>query len=228
MVALFVALGGASYAAIAIPHNSIGPAQLRNGAVTYTKIVPGAVGTVRANTRQLQARVSAKCNIGSAIGAIDQAGKITCNPSLPNEYATSNTQTVSPSPTTVATLNLPAGTSYLSIANPSADVSASAAETVQLQCTLTDGANTQTRNVSVDTEAGGRRQARDDPADGRRPGRQLERRMRAAQPYRHGRADGQRDRGDQRDPDRQQQLARRGSQRRRLRSGSRVGGARPG
>ena len=155
MVALFVALGGVGYAAIVIPHNSIGSAQLRNDSVTYTKIVPGAVGSVRANTRQLQARVSAKCNAGTAIGAIDQAGKITCNPSLPNEYATSNSQTVGSSPTTVATLNLPAGTSYLSIANPVADVSATAAETVQLQCTLGDGANSQTRNLSVGTDAAG-------------------------------------------------------------------------
>lgn len=155
MVALFVALGGASYAAIIIPHNSIGPAQLRNGSVTYTKIVPGAVGTVRANTRQLQARVGGKCNAGAAIGAIDQAGKVTCNPALPNEYATSSSQTVNATPVTVATLNLPAGTSYLSIANPVADVSATAAETVQLQCTLGDGASSQTRNLSVETDAAG-------------------------------------------------------------------------
>jgi hypothetical protein len=42
--ALFVALGGTSYAAIAIPKNSVGSRQLRNGAVTNNKLRNGAVG----------------------------------------------------------------------------------------------------------------------------------------------------------------------------------------
>ncbi len=37
-LALFLALGGTSYAAIALPANSIGSRQLRNGAVTNAKI----------------------------------------------------------------------------------------------------------------------------------------------------------------------------------------------
>jgi hypothetical protein len=37
-LALFVALGGTSYAAISIPRNSIGTSQLRNGAVTGKKL----------------------------------------------------------------------------------------------------------------------------------------------------------------------------------------------
>ena len=37
-IALFVALGGASYAAIKIPNNSIGSAQIKNNAVTGSKV----------------------------------------------------------------------------------------------------------------------------------------------------------------------------------------------
>jgi hypothetical protein len=42
-VALFVALGGASYAAVSLPKNSVGTKQLKNGAVTTSKIAAGAV-----------------------------------------------------------------------------------------------------------------------------------------------------------------------------------------
>jgi hypothetical protein len=38
LIALFVALGGTSYAAINLPKNSVGTKQLKNGAVTKTKI----------------------------------------------------------------------------------------------------------------------------------------------------------------------------------------------
>jgi hypothetical protein len=41
VIALFVALGGTSYAAITIPTNSVGTAQLKNGAVTAAKLAYG-------------------------------------------------------------------------------------------------------------------------------------------------------------------------------------------
>jgi hypothetical protein len=41
--ALFVALGGTSYAALKLPDNSVGTAQLRNGSVTSSKLAAGAV-----------------------------------------------------------------------------------------------------------------------------------------------------------------------------------------
>ena len=54
-VALFISLGGASYAAITIPNNSVGAAQLQknavtnskleNNAVSYKKIQAGSVGS---------------------------------------------------------------------------------------------------------------------------------------------------------------------------------------
>jgi hypothetical protein len=43
VVALFIALGGTSYAAVAIPKNSVGSTQLRKGAVSSSKIRSGAI-----------------------------------------------------------------------------------------------------------------------------------------------------------------------------------------
>jgi hypothetical protein len=42
-LALFVALGGTSYAAINLPANSVGTRQLKNGSVTGSKLATGAV-----------------------------------------------------------------------------------------------------------------------------------------------------------------------------------------
>lgn len=42
LVALFVALGGGAYAALKLPANSVGAAQLKKGAVTPTKLSPAA------------------------------------------------------------------------------------------------------------------------------------------------------------------------------------------
>jgi hypothetical protein len=166
-VALFISLGGASYAAITIPNNSVGPAQLKknavtnakldNNAVSFKKIQAGAVGNVRANLSQLQSRVSKTCAAGTAIGAIAKTGgAVTCNTTLPAGLeTTSNTATLSPtatSPTTVTTLALPTGPNYLAFANPTVSVTSTAtAQRVQVSCTLTVGSNTQTRGVTVDT-----------------------------------------------------------------------------
>ncbi|MBV9337234.1 MAG: hypothetical protein JO243_15235, partial [Solirubrobacterales bacterium] len=43
-LALFVALGGTSYAAINLPANSVGTRQLKNGSVTLRKLDPQAFG----------------------------------------------------------------------------------------------------------------------------------------------------------------------------------------
>ena len=66
-VALFVALGGVGYAAIQLPPNSVGNAQLQNGsvgnwklkanAVGARKIINGSVGAKQVNSSQVQLRV---------------------------------------------------------------------------------------------------------------------------------------------------------------------------
>jgi hypothetical protein len=164
--ALFVSLGGASYAAMTIPSNSVGATQLKknavtnaklaNSSVTYKKIAPNTVGAVRANLGQLQHRVGGKCAAGSAIGTVAKDGKVTCNDALPSALqTTSNTATISPTatgPTTVSSLALAAGPNYLVIANPSVAVSnvpMGGNVRVQVSCTLTVGSNTQTRATTV-------------------------------------------------------------------------------
>ena len=163
LVALFLSLGGVGYAATQLPNNSVGAAQLKNSAVTnskikdsavtYKKIEPGAVGTVRANTNQLQARVKGTCSSGQGIGAIDSTGKVTCNTALPAEFGTTNNSaTVSGTATSVTSVNLPAGASYLAFANPTATVTGSGTnQRVSVSCTLSVGSNTQTRSATVVT-----------------------------------------------------------------------------
>ncbi|MGZ4294749.1 MAG: hypothetical protein ACXVRM_10950 [Solirubrobacteraceae bacterium] len=164
-VALFMSLGGVGYAAISIPNNSVGTAQLKNNAVTngkiknnavsYKKIEPGAVGIVRANTGQLQVRVSGTCATGSAIGTINQVGKVTCNNALPSEFGTTNnTATLGSGSTSITSVALPTGASYLAFANPSVTVTPDAAAPAQhdvVSCTLTVGSNTATRSITFET-----------------------------------------------------------------------------
>src|SRR5215207_7892723 len=46
-IALFIALGGASYAALKLPQNSVGTRQLKKGAVSLDKIKPSAQTALR-------------------------------------------------------------------------------------------------------------------------------------------------------------------------------------
>ena len=47
-VALFVALGGTSYAALKLPANSVGTKQIKNHSITPIKLDPSKTGAVRA------------------------------------------------------------------------------------------------------------------------------------------------------------------------------------
>ena len=176
VVALFMSVGGVGYAAISLPPNSVGTDQirneavtykkiqpntvgavrladngvtnskLRNGSVSYKKIQPRAVGKVRANLDQLQARLASTCPAGSAIGAVDNAGKVTCN--LPVQTgAADKTVDLGSTATTVNSVTLPAGASYLVFANPTITAAAG-----NVTCTLTVGTTTETR--TVDASAG--------------------------------------------------------------------------
>lgn len=186
-VALFMSVGGVGYAAVSLPSNSVGTAQIRNdavtykkiepnsvgvvrlarhgvtnskirdGAVSYKKIRPNAVGKVRANLKQLQARLSTACAAGTAVGAVDEAGKVTCNAALPARLgAAEQAVTIPATPTAVANLTLPAGAGYLAFANPSVTVtSGGSAQRVTVTCTLAIGSATQSRSVTVDTGSTG-------------------------------------------------------------------------
>lgn len=158
-VALFLSLGGVGYAAVSIPSNSVGASQIRNGAVTYKKIQPGAVGLVRANLGQLQERVSGTCANNNAIAAIDRSGKVSCGSTVPAETGTTSNTTSVPTTatgaTTVVSTSLASGSSYLALANPTVTVTgaggAGNAARVLVSCTLTVGSNTQSRSVTLDT-----------------------------------------------------------------------------
>jgi len=155
LLALFVSLGGVGYAAINIPPDSVGAAQLRNESVTYTKIAPGAVGDVRANTNQLQERVNGSCGLYSGIGAISKTGSVECLPSLPPEAGTVNTVPV-PVPSTVTNIDnidLQRAGDYLAWANPTVTVTGNGTtQRVTVSCTLTVGAgDSQTRSATIDT-----------------------------------------------------------------------------
>jgi hypothetical protein len=173
LVALFMSLGGVGYAATSLPSNSVGTAQIRNNAVTYkkiepasvgsrrlardgvtyTKIHPGAVGKVRANLNQLQARLASTCAAASAIGGVDVNGKVTCTPTAPARVSIAAASAdVGGTPQAVAGGTLPAGASYLALANPTVTVTGTGTEQhVTVTCTLTVGTATQTRAATVNT-----------------------------------------------------------------------------
>jgi hypothetical protein len=78
-LALFVALGGTSYAAVTIPRGSVGAAQIRNHSITPVKFNPSTInGSVRA-----------WAIIGASGNVIAGAGKptVTTTPSTPGTYA---------------------------------------------------------------------------------------------------------------------------------------------
>jgi hypothetical protein len=68
-LALFVALGGTSYAAVNLPAGSVGNRQLRNGAVTNRKIANGSVTPAKLNGKDISGSVAMWARI-SASGTV--------------------------------------------------------------------------------------------------------------------------------------------------------------
>lgn len=162
-VALFIALGGAGYAAFRLPKGSVGTAQLKNFSVSNPKLAPnsvgarkiiaGTVGSRQVNANQVQRRVTGPCSVG-AIQSIAVAGNVTCTPVLPNEYGTSvSAVTLGEGSTQIASQSLPSRSSYLVLAYPHVKVSgASGAVHVEVDCTLSvpQGAGA-TNTLALDT-----------------------------------------------------------------------------
>jgi hypothetical protein len=170
LVALFMSVGGVGYAATALPSNSVGTAQIRNDAVTYkkiepasvgsrrlaregvtyTKIHPGAVGKVRANLTQLQARLASTCGAGTAVGGVDQNGKVTCNAAIPSHTAIAAASAdVGATAANVVSGTLPTGSSFLAFANPTVTVPAGGSGALTITCTLALGSASQSRAQTV-------------------------------------------------------------------------------
>jgi hypothetical protein len=147
-VALFVALGGVGWAAVTLPDNSVGTAQLRNNSVRGSKIPPlavgfrkiqlGAVGSQRINHSQVQTRVNGTCTTtGGAIRSIDSAGKVQCGSTPPQEFGTSSVAVkLGSGTTTIATQSLAAGSPYLVLAYPHATISGATGQNITVNCTL--------------------------------------------------------------------------------------------
>jgi hypothetical protein len=154
-LALFVALGGAGWAALRVPPNSVGTAQLQNSSVSNAKlrgnsvgpgkIIPGAVGARQVNSSQVQLRITSSCLIG-AVQSFTASGDVTCTPALPNEYGISpSASTLGAAPPQVAALSLPAGpsgSSYLVIGNVKVAVGETAPQpatepqSVEVRCSM--------------------------------------------------------------------------------------------
>jgi hypothetical protein len=154
LIALFVALGGASYAAVSLPNNSVGTAQIKNNAVNYKKIATHTIGLQRIDATKVQVRVSGTCKNASAINTVAQGGKVTCQSTLPTEFgASSDSTSVGTTAATVVSKILPAG-NYLLTAVPYATINPSntaSGQQVQVTCTLSAASgSSQTRTVAIE------------------------------------------------------------------------------
>ncbi len=149
VIALFFAFGGASYAAITIPSNSVGTRQIRNNAVTFQKIAPGTIGSARINQTLVQTRVTGTCSgTNGAIGQITQSGHVVCNPSAPQEFGSSSTGTaVTGTLATVASRSLGAG-SFLLLGNAYANNTGVGASTLSCALAVPSGSS-QARTITV-------------------------------------------------------------------------------
>lgn len=84
LIALFIALGGTTYAATSLPRNSVGTKQLKKNAVTSPKIKNGAVTASKLNTKGLQ--------VPWALHAMDATYASTAASATNADHATSSDQ----------------------------------------------------------------------------------------------------------------------------------------
>lgn len=103
-LALFVALGGASYAAFQLPKNSVGPKQLKKNAVSAPKIAKGAVTKAKlsANARAALTGPMGPAGPKGDTGAPGPSEAVTAQ-------AAEETTVDAVGSTAIASMNLPAG-----------------------------------------------------------------------------------------------------------------------
>ena len=169
-LALFVALGGAGWAAFRLPPHSVGNAQLQNfsvgnaklkpNSVGAAKIIPGAVGARQVDPTQVQLRLTSGCLRG-AMQSISVSGNVTCTPVLPNEYGTTAASTPVGTGNAFTTLIAgeqlgggASGSTYLVLGNVQWTVSGTppGPQSVDLKCTL-QGSGTSTGESIAELDA---------------------------------------------------------------------------
>jgi hypothetical protein len=73
-IALFVALGGVSYAAVSLPKNSVGAKQIKKGAVTRSKLANGAVNGSKVAAGSLTGKQIKSATLGQVPSAAHAGG----------------------------------------------------------------------------------------------------------------------------------------------------------
>jgi hypothetical protein len=131
MVALFVALGGVSYAAV----GQIGTKDIKNGAVTKVKIKKDAVTGAKVKESSLGIVPNAAKLDGKAPSAFESKGFASPSTNLANLPSSTNT--------TVATQSLPAGT-YLVLARGGLNNNGGSNAAAGEECSLSAGNGSQT------------------------------------------------------------------------------------
>jgi len=183
VLALFVAMGGVGWAAITIPSNSVGTAQLQNASVTNHKILNGAVGNFKLafgavgarklangavgsnqiNASQVQARVTGSCSsTAGAVSSISATGAVQCVSTPPKEFGVSSPALkLGTGSTQIAAKALPGGSSYLVLAYPHVKIAGTVSgQQVEVDCTLAVTPSTgATLTQSLTVELGSQSQA---------------------------------------------------------------------
>jgi hypothetical protein len=113
-VALFVSLGGTGYAAMTLPRNSVGTAQLKKNAVTSVKVRNGSL--LKADFKSGQIKAGAKGPAGPAGSAGPAGAAGAAGPAGPSDAYSGfkNGPVAAPgSLSTIATLNIPQAGNYV-------------------------------------------------------------------------------------------------------------------
>jgi hypothetical protein len=88
-IALFVALGGTSYAAINLPAGSVGARQLRRGSVTETKLANRSVGAAKLDPKSIAGYVAFWAQISASGHLIVSSPRATVVTGIPAEGTSS-------------------------------------------------------------------------------------------------------------------------------------------
>jgi hypothetical protein len=152
-IALFVALGGTTYAATSLPRNSVGTDQLQKNAVSRAKIRNGAVTAAKINTAGL--------TVPSALAAISALSAINAQTAGSAVHATSadkatnatkaTSATSATTATTAATANALAGVQIVNGPSTSLAASSQADQTVTCPAGMVAIGGGQVNDDSSDT-----------------------------------------------------------------------------